>query len=199
VTVVWKLSYQRRRREPVFLIDSNRDVKNKEDEPMSASTLKPASVPVRTPYESDPYSWAREQARALREKRAEQLDWDNLAEEVEDLADRHADALEGHCENLIEHLLELSYAAELIRRDNLRLWRASVRNARHRIATLLKRNPGLNSRAHELFAEAWPLGRNQALGKLDLDDAAIPERQLWSFEQAIDGKFEPEGQPETNS
>jgi hypothetical protein len=160
---------------------------------MSASTLKPA--PVRTPYESDPYSWAHEQARALREKRADQLDWDNLAEEVEDLANRHADALEGHCETLIEHLLKLGYSPERIRRDNLRLWRSSARNARHRIATLLKRNPGLNSRADELFAEAWSLGRNQALGKLDLDDDAIPELQLWSFEQAMDEKFEPDGRP----
>lgn len=150
---------------------------------------------VRTPYESDPYSWAREQARALRGKRADQLDWDNLAEEVEDLANRHADALEGHCESLIEHLLELAFAPELIRRDNLRLWRASVRNARYRIDILLKRNPGLNARTGELFAEAWPLGRNQALGQLDLEDDAIPERQSWSFEQAMDEKFEPESGP----
>lgn len=168
---------------------------------MSASTLKPDMV--RTPYESDPYSWAREQARALRGKSADQLDWDNLAQEVEDLANRHADALEGHCESLIEHLLKLAFAPELIRRDNLRLWRASVRNARYRsvrnaryrIDILLKRNPGLNSRVGELFAEAWPLGRNQALGKLDLEDDAIPERQSWSFEQAMDEKFEPESGP----
>lgn len=162
---------------------------------MSAPTLKPAAVPVTTSYERDPYSWAREQAHALREKRAEQLDWDNLAEEVEDLANRHADALEGHCETLIEHLLKLAYATESSRRDNLRLWRASVRNARHKIATLLKRNPGLNARTEELFAEAWPFARNQALGKLDLDDDAMPDRQVWSFEQAMEAKFEPEGRP----
>jgi Domain of unknown function DUF29 len=162
---------------------------------MSASTLKPASAPVRTPYESDPYSWAREQSRALRDKRAEELDWDNLAEEVEDLANRHADALEGHCETLIEHLLKLAYAPKLKRHDNRRLWRSRVRNARHKIAILLKRNPGLVARTDELFAEAWPLGRNQALGKLDLDDDAIPERQMWSFEQALNESLELEGRP----
>lgn len=37
-------------------------------------------------YERDPYTWALEQARALRERRAAAVDWDNLAEEVEDLA-----------------------------------------------------------------------------------------------------------------
>ncbi len=162
---------------------------------MSATTLKPAPAPAKTPYESDPYLWALEQARALREKRAEQLDWENLAEEVEDLANRHADALEGHCETLIEHLLKLAYAPDRIRRDNLRLWRASVRNARHKIATLIKRNPGLGARTDDLFAEAWPLGRNAALGALDLDDDAIPESRLWSFGQATDEKFESDSRP----
>lgn len=158
---------------------------------MSATSLKPATAPVKTPYESDPYSWAREQARALREKRAEELDWQNLAEEVEDLVNRHADALESHCETLIEHLLKLAYTPRRIREDNLRLWRASVRNARHKIANLLKHNPGLGGRCDELFDEAWPLARNAALGVLNLDDEAIPEGRLWSFEQATDAKFDP--------
>ena len=45
-------------------------------------------------YDNDNYSWALEQARALRERRADLLDWNNLAEEVGDLAGRQADALE---------------------------------------------------------------------------------------------------------
>jgi Domain of unknown function DUF29 len=54
-------------------------------------------------YERDYYLWAQEQARMLRERRPDQIDWENLAEEVDDLARRNADALEGHCETLIEH------------------------------------------------------------------------------------------------
>ncbi|MBV8454585.1 MAG: DUF29 family protein, partial [Deltaproteobacteria bacterium] len=41
-------------------------------------------------YQLDPYSWALEQSRVLRERRTAELDWDNLAEEVEDLARRDA-------------------------------------------------------------------------------------------------------------
>ena len=52
-------------------------------------------------YQHDPYSWALEQARALRQRRAAELDWDNLAEEVEDLARGDAQALQSNCEVLM--------------------------------------------------------------------------------------------------
>jgi HPt (histidine-containing phosphotransfer) domain-containing protein len=71
-------------------------------------------------YQRDAYSWALEQARVLRERAAE-LDWDNLAEEVEDLARRDAHALQSNCEVLSAHLLKLKYASEPQRRRNLRL------------------------------------------------------------------------------
>jgi len=145
-----------------------------------------------TLYHRDSYSWALAQARALRERRHEELDWDNLADEVEDLAGRHADALASHCETLIEHLLKLAYAPESIKGGNQRLWRMTVRNARFRISDLLAANPGLKSRTADLFTKAWRYGRNEAIGKLDLDESAIPEQQSWTFEQAADEKFDPE-------
>ncbi len=142
-------------------------------------------------YERDPYTWALEQARALRERRAAAVDWDNLAEEVEDLAGRQADSLKSYCRVLIEHLLKLAYASGQLRADNLRLWTNSVRNSRIQIEELLQANPGLKSRAFDLFARAWPLGRNDALGKLDLDDHAIGETCPWTFDQAADESFWP--------
>lgn len=128
----------------------------------------------------------------LRERRADEIDWENLAEEVDDLARRNADALEGQCETLIEHLLKMVLATEPVRKNNLRLWRASIRNARHKIRTLLRRNPSLRVRSDELFGDAWPVGRNNALARLDLEDNAIPEEPLFTFHQAIDERFEPQ-------
>ncbi|MBV8453607.1 MAG: DUF29 domain-containing protein [Deltaproteobacteria bacterium] len=157
---------------------------------MSAISPKPSVVvPL---YERDYYLWAQEQARALREHRPDQIDWENLAEEVDDLARRNADALEGQCETLIEHLLKIALASESIRKNNLRLWRASVRNARHKIGILLRRNPSLRVRSDELFGDAWPVGSNNALAKLDLEDEAIPEAPLFTFDQAVNNSFEPE-------
>jgi hypothetical protein len=62
-----------------------------------------------------------------------------------------------------------------------------------KIGLLLRRNPSLRARSEELFSDAWPVGRNNALAKLDLDDDAIPEAPLFTFDQALNDTFEPEG------
>ncbi len=142
-------------------------------------------------YERDPYSWALEQVRALRERRAAALDWDNLAEEVEDLAGRHRDALKSSYEVLLEHLLKLVHAPEVVRANNSRLWQVHARNARLRISDLLEEKPGLKSADEQMFAKAWPYARNVALGALGLDDDAIPEACPWTPEQVRDENFWP--------
>jgi len=137
-------------------------------------------------YQRDPYSWALGQARALRERRAAELDWDNLAEEVEGLARRDAHALQSNCEVLIAHLLKLTHAKESLRRRNLRLWRLHARNARRRIADLIAENPRLTGRTDELFTKAWPYGRDEALVSLRCDGDALPDICPWTLEQACD-------------
>jgi Domain of unknown function DUF29 len=151
-------------------------------------------------YESDSYTWALEQARALREHRAAALDWENLAEEVDDLAARHADSLKSYCQVLIEHLLKLVFAPAQLRSNNRRLRINSARNARIQIKELLEANPGLKGRAAGLFARAWLLGRNDALGRLDLEDDSIPQICPWTFDHALDDSFWPKpDEPSTSS
>jgi hypothetical protein len=142
-------------------------------------------------YERDYYSWAMVQARALRDRKDSRLDWENLAEEVEDLANRNADALESQSEMLIGHLLKIALAPSGIRNENLRLWQLSVRDARRKIKTILKRNPSLKNRTDELFIDAWPGGRDHALGALALPDKAIPEACQWTSKRAMEDSFEP--------
>jgi hypothetical protein len=65
---------------------------------MSALSPKPdAIIPL---YERDYYRWAQEQASALREHRPDQIDWENLAEKVEDLGHSKAGVLESHYETI---------------------------------------------------------------------------------------------------
>ena len=126
----------------------------------------------------------------MRERRADLLDWNNLAEEVGDLAGRQADALKSHYESLIEHLLKQSYAPQHVKRGNSRLWRLSVRNTRRRIRDLLTSSPGLKNRCAKLFAQAWPYARDSILGALNLEDATIPESPLWTLDHALADDFE---------
>ena len=61
--------------------------------PVNLGEKRGTTAPTRTAprangnlYERDYYSWAIGQSRALRDRKDSKLDWENLAEEVEDLA-----------------------------------------------------------------------------------------------------------------
>src|SRR3954447_3744252 len=101
-------------------------------------------------YERDYYSWALEQAALLRERRLTELDFDNLAEEVEDLGRSLADQLESRYETLLMHLLKWELQPDKRRRG----WAATIGRERIRIAKHLRKNPGLAARHEALFSEA---------------------------------------------
>jgi len=112
-------------------------------------------------------------------------------EEVEDLANRNPDALESQNERLIGHLLKIALAPPQLKAENLRIWELSIRDARRRIRTHLKRKPGLKARTTELFIEPGPAARDHALGALELPDESIPEACPWTFAEAMGGDFKP--------
>jgi hypothetical protein len=64
-----------------------------------------------TLYETDYYAWAQHQAEALKARGAggNALDYDNLAEEVADLAARNREACESQIENILEHFLKIEF------------------------------------------------------------------------------------------
>ncbi len=57
-------------------------------------------------YERDYYTWALEQARALQERRIEEVDWENLAEEIGDLGRSEARSVRSQLARLLAHLLK---------------------------------------------------------------------------------------------
>jgi hypothetical protein len=142
-------------------------------------------------YERDFYSWALEQQRALLEHRIEDLDWDNLADEVGDLARSERRAFRSQCARLIEHLLKLAFAPPHLLGRNKRLWQVSVREAQREVNELLVESPGMSPSSQGVFSRAWFFGRDEALKNLKLPDTAIPETPLWTFNQAMDESLDP--------
>ena len=64
-------------------------------------------------YERDYYAWLQDQVRALRERRIEDVDWDNVAEEIEDLGKSERRGIRSHMARVVEHLLKLACARGL--------------------------------------------------------------------------------------
>jgi len=142
-------------------------------------------------YERDFYAWAMQQERALSERRADDLDWLNLTDEVGGLARGERRTLRTLSAKVIENLLKCAFAPAPIAEKDRRLWRLSLMQARWEMGDILADSPSLKPLVADLFANAWLAGRDEALKFLDLDDEIIPETPLWSFDQAMDEKLEP--------
>jgi hypothetical protein len=145
-------------------------------------------------YERDYYAWIQDQVRALRERRIEDVDWENVAEEVEDLGKSERRTIKSHIARLAEHLLKLQYAQGMSRETNARGWQLSVRGARIAIEELLEDSPSLRRQLPEMLAAAYRSGRLEALRKTRLPDEAIPTSPPWTVEQVLNENFLPSGE-----
>jgi hypothetical protein len=140
-------------------------------------------------YERDYYTWALHQARALKEHRLEDLDWENLSDEVEGLAKTEWRELRSRLKVLVEHLIKW----QLQPRRRTRSWRATIAVQRIEIRQHLARHPGLRPSIPEALAEAYEAARVEiSIRLLGRTDPRAPESCPWSFEQVMDQQFWPE-------
>ncbi len=140
-------------------------------------------------YERDYYAWLQEQVRALRERRIEDVDWENVAEEIDDLGKSERRGISNHLATVLEHLLKLQYAQGLFRHYNVRGWSISVRSARRQLHKLLNESPSLRARLEELLADAYDDARLEALRDPNLTEEILPKTSPWTLEQVIDDGF----------
>jgi len=138
-------------------------------------------------YERDYYTWALEQAAHLRARRFAELDLENLAEEVEDLARQEAKELRSRCETLLAHLLKWEFQPE----GRSHSWAGTIRRERDRIADHLVDNPGLKPRCAELFGKAFKSARADAAIETDLPMDRFPVICPYTYEQAMGEAFWP--------
>jgi hypothetical protein len=139
-------------------------------------------------YDTDGYTWAMRQAEALRKRSANEIDWDNVAEEIESLGKSFAKELRSRYIVLLTHLLKWLYQPEMRSRS----WEASIRTQRREIAKHLDDNPGLQPRRAALFATAYETARDQASGETDLPLETFPQANPFTLDQAMDEAFWPE-------
>jgi hypothetical protein len=123
---------------------------------------------LKTLYEEDTVAWAENQAAALRAAAQgasnQPLDWENLAEEIEDLSKSIKRAVHSHVRNIIEHLIKLEHSPALQPREN---WRESIQNARIEVEVLLDESPSLKPQVAGIIRDETPRGAKLAIGKLE--------------------------------
>lgn len=139
-------------------------------------------------YESDFYSWTKEQADALKRRSANELDWDRLAEELTSLGISEEKELGSRYVVLLAHLLKWIYQPE--RRS--RSWRNTITTQRRAIAKHLRRNPGLKAVEVEEYLDAYETARLEASSETDMDVETFPEAPPFTMDQVKEEAWMPE-------
>jgi len=127
-------------------------------------------------YDTDVVLWAEDQADLLRRRAAgelvndAELDWLNIAEEIEDLGRSQRRELGSRIAEILDHLIKLEVSsADGPRRG----WRASVRKQRDEIERILGDAPSLRRTVPEVIAKELPAAKRRVLSEL-ADYAEVP-------------------------
>ena len=131
-------------------------------------------------YEADFYTWALTQADAVKRRSANELDWDNLAEELAALGRSELRELHSRYVVLLVHLLK--WAHQPGRRS--KSWINSISVARRAIEKLLRDSPGLQPAELDEFLDAYESARLTAAAETHLPVDAFPTTPAFTIEQA---------------
>lgn len=139
-------------------------------------------------YESDYYTWALTQAKALRRGCFKDLDLPNLVDEVEDMAKSQERELRSRLTVLLTHLLKWAYEPGVRSKS----WRLTIKEQRLQAKELLGENPGMKPKARQVLAKAYRSSRLEAAKETPLEEEDFPSTCPWTWEQATDDGFWPE-------
>jgi ribosomal protein L29 len=143
--------------------------------------------PPPAPHEGDFYTWALETAGAIREGRFEGVDWEAVAEELEDMGRSERRALENRLEILLAHLIKWCFQSN----HRSASWTGTIKEQRRKAARLLRQNPGLKPLLAELIADAYESARALAERDTGIDEANFPASCPWKTEQILDEGYWP--------
>jgi hypothetical protein len=129
-------------------------------------------------YEEDAYGWALEQTRLIRAGLLKQLDWENIAEELEGMARSEYRALESALRILLVHLLKWD-AQPAFRSKS---WLYSIDEHGNRYQRLLQDNPSLKQYVEQIRTDAHRSARKLAAAETGLDIEVFPMEPLgWNL------------------
>lgn len=143
----------------------------------------PDTIP--TSYQADPYTWALTQAAHLRAGDFTNLDIENLAEEILDVARREYDKLESALTILLLHMLKWDFQSA--RRS--RSWVFSIAEHRRRVLRQLDDNPGLKSMVGKAQTRAFESARIRAAFETKLEESVFPAACPYDWDEMMQRTF----------
>lgn len=148
-------------------------------------------------YETDYVAWAEAQAAALRARGAGRnaLDYDNLAEEIDDLGKSEIHACRSHIVNIITHLLKIEFVGPL---QTVPHWRGEILEFRSQLDE--RRTRTIDNRLRPQLAKYHQTAVKGLVLREIMSDAAAAatlDRGGYAWEQIVDPDWYPPPRYET--
>ncbi len=148
-------------------------------------------------YDTDTVLWSERQADLLRrlaagERVNDQVDWENVAAEIDSVGRSQRIALASHVRVVLEHLMKLAASPAV---EPRRGWRETVRRARADIRELVEDSPSLRRTVGTIIARQIPEVRADVAEMLaDYGETSRVAVQGLSYDaEAVLGGFFPTG------
>jgi hypothetical protein len=142
-------------------------------------------------YDEDIVLWSERQSELLRRRAAgelvndAELDWPNIAEEIEAVGRAEQDQLTSRLAILLAHLLKWRLQPD--RRSNG--WRLTILEQRRRARRLVSRNLSLRPRLDDILAEAYGDAALIAERETELPGEIFPPVSPWRFDDVMQPEF----------
>ena len=139
-------------------------------------------------YEKDEHLWLIENAKLLREGHVDLVDFEHIAETLEEMGKRDLREIFSRMRVLNSHLLKWIYQKDL--RGNS--WNFTITEQRIQLKEEFEDSKTLENHARENFHKAYSKARDLASRETGLPLSSFPEEPPFSFEEALDEGFLPE-------
>ena len=139
-------------------------------------------------YEEDFYGWTVNTVQLLKDKNMGEIDFDHIAEELEDMVSSNETQLINRFTLILSHLLKWQF------QPNMRghSWLYTIREQRKRSKIHLRKNPSLKSKLDEILVDAYDIAISEAAKETGLDENTFPAECPYKFEQIMDDEFYPQ-------
>ena len=143
-------------------------------------------------YDRDFFAWTEQQAGRIRSAASTQLnlliDWNEVAEEIEDLGKSLERELQSRLATIIEHLLKLQHSPT---GDPHEGWQSTVLRERREVRLLLKQSPSLRRKVSAMLPDAGAEAARDAArgletrGEIDRRGVQFVTAQMLAEEQVM--------------
>jgi hypothetical protein len=138
-------------------------------------------------YQTDFFSWTREQVEFLKSGRLDRLDVGHLIEELETMGASERRELLSRLEELLLHLLKWRHQPGFRGAS----WEVSIVKQRDALEDLFETSPSLRPMLSEVFDKAYRRARLYASKETGLPLTTFPESCAWTVENVLRGDFWP--------